>query len=307
MSSTTLAACAPVFLRVRAYFAPVLRSDEMTVPFDVATQGRFDWNTPPAGWIDAGDVAKFTPQSETVVEAVRTGTPASARTQVRKQRGASAEFVLLEWGKLQAALHSGSQHINLLSNDEALALTDGNTATTLHVATPHNIIAGDMVAVDMDYKGETGFVGSGAAGSYVSDTSVVSTDVHYVRRVTFNVARVTSVDGATVQLASPLLAGVPTAEMKVSRVVGFTAREGGDFFQEWSALFVAEGVQGDRLIFHYPRMQTAESSCARSVLRGPFEQWQMQMQMRALPVTDVVDGEEVFCYRSYLPAPMRRM
>ncbi len=33
-------------------------------------------------------------------------------------------------------------------------------------------------------------------------------------------------------------------------------REGGSFYQEWSALFVMEGSQGERIFFHYPRLQT---------------------------------------------------
>jgi hypothetical protein len=33
-------------------------------------------------------------------------------------------------------------------------------------------------------------------------------------------------------------------------------REGGSFYQEWSALFVMQGSQGERIFFHYPRLQT---------------------------------------------------
>jgi hypothetical protein len=37
-------------------------------------------------------------------------------------------------------------------------------------------------------------------------------------------------------------------------------REGGSFYQEWSALFVMEGSQGERIFFHYPRLQTVASA-----------------------------------------------
>jgi hypothetical protein len=84
-------------------------------------------------------------------------------------------------------------------------------------------------------------------------------------------------------------------------------REGGSFYQEWSALFVMEGSQGERIFFHYPRLQTIASAqetalpldeknkngLARVLLRGQF---------LGLPVTDPLDGERVVCYRSFLPA-----
>jgi hypothetical protein len=84
-------------------------------------------------------------------------------------------------------------------------------------------------------------------------------------------------------------------------------REGGSFYQEWSALFVMQGSQGERIFFHYPRLQTMvgaqeaalpldgknKSGLARVLLKGQF---------LALPVTDPLDGERVVCYRSFLPA-----
>jgi hypothetical protein len=84
-------------------------------------------------------------------------------------------------------------------------------------------------------------------------------------------------------------------------------REGGSFYQEWSALFVMEGSQGERIFFHYPRLQTASSSQEAAL---PLDSKQKSGQARvllkgqflALPVTDPLDGERVVCYRSFLPA-----
>jgi len=73
-------------------------------------------------------------------------------------------------------------------------------------------------------------------------------------------------------------------------------------------LFVLEGSQGERILFHYPRLQSMASAqettlpldgknkngLARVLLKGQF---------MALPVTDPLDGERVVCYRSFLPAP----
>jgi hypothetical protein len=94
--------------------------------------------------------------------------------------------------------------------------------------------------------------------------------------------------------------------MQVSKLVGFVDREGGGWFQEWSGLFVMEGEQGDRVIFHYPRLQAMQGATESTVaLAGPLEQVKLAAAFRALPVKDASDGETVVCFRSYLPGTMR--
>jgi hypothetical protein len=94
--------------------------------------------------------------------------------------------------------------------------------------------------------------------------------------------------------------------MKLSRVVGFCDREGASFFQEWSALFVLEGAQGDRVLFHYPRLQPMQASAEHSeTLAVPLARIRLAAAFRALPVLDASDSETVVCFRSYLPAPLR--
>ena len=130
--------------------------------------------------------------------------------------------------------------------------------------------------------------------------------MNYVRRVSLNVGRVVGIAAGVLTLGAPLIAGVPAAGMQVSRLVGFVDREGGSFFQEWSAVFVMEGEQGDRVIFHYPRLQAMQGSGeATEVLAGTMEKVRLAGMWRALPVTDAVDGERVVCFRSYLPGAMR--
>jgi hypothetical protein len=157
---------------------------------------------------------------------------------------------------------------------------------------------GETVVVDVDYTGQLGFVGSGVSGAYVK---AALTDVDYVRRVSLNVGRIASIANGALTLEQPLLAGVPTSAMKVSGVGGFCDREGSTFFQEWSALFVAEGQQGERVLWHYPRLQAmasaAEGSAASS---GGLELMRQSAQFRALPVQDSVDGENVVCFRSFV-------
>jgi len=177
------------------------------------------------------------------------------------------------WSKLTMALAAGSQHMNVIaaatpapgsgngSGSKGVAAVSlaasGSTATFLAMASTDaaKFTAGSLVAVDVDYSGQTGYVGSGVSAAYVASAAAVNSDPDYTRRVTFNVARVQSVSTTGVTLAQPLMAGVPTAVMKVQPILGFVDREGGSFFQEWSALFVIAGDQGERIFYYYPRLQ----------------------------------------------------
>jgi hypothetical protein len=164
---------------------------------------------------------------------------------------------------------------------------------------------GSIVALDADYTGQTGFVGAPISGAYVRQAL---SDVDYIRRVTFNVALVSEVNSTGLILAEPLPGGAPVAGAKLQAVTGFVDREGGCFYQEWSALFVMQGSQGERIFFHYPRLQpmvSAEESSIPLSGKSPsgHARVQLKAQFLALPVTDPLDGERVLCYRSFLPAP----
>ena len=120
---------------------------------------------------------------------------------------------------------------------------------------------GDIVAVDIDYTSQTGYVGSGVAAAYVTSSGAVAGDINFIRRVTLNVGRVTAIaSGMSSPSAARFFAGAPAAGMQISRVAGFCDREGGSFFQEWSALFIFDGQQGDRILYHYPRLQPLQGA-----------------------------------------------
>lgn len=308
---------APVTRRVRAYFAPVDRSTGAPTVFDAAQMGGFDVDAPPAPWVDLGWCNGFTRKCETRVEAVRTGAPAMARAQVRTAIDAMVALEFESWGKLQLALAAGSQQMNLLVPSSGatlngsggvaatpIALENGSTATALNVgvAAATGFLIGDLVAVDVDYVAQVGFVGSGASGGYVKQTADVGSDINYIRRVTLNIGRVSGIAAGVVQLERALLAGVPVAGMKVSRLMGFVDREGGSFFHEWSGLFCMEGEQGDRVLYYYPRLQAMQGATEKAeVLAGPLERLRLSAAFRALPVVDANDGTAVVCFRSYLP------
>jgi hypothetical protein len=165
---------------------------------------------------------------------------------------------------------------------------------------------GNLVAVDVDYTGQLGYVGTGVSAAYVQSASAVGGDVNYVRRVTLNVGVIVAIAGGVLELGSALPAGTPAIGMQISRLVGFCDREGASFFQEWSALFVMDGEQGDRVLFHYPRLQTMQGSAeVEDALTAPLQRVRLAGAFRALPVKDDNDGETVLCFRSYLPAVLR--
>jgi len=321
--NTAVKAIPPVNKRVRAYFAPVNRSTHSPTIFDPAQEGNFSLDAAPAPWVDLGWITKFARKSAAKIEPVRAGSPAVAQSQVWQQIEAQLSFEFLAWGKLQMALAAGSQHMNLLAtaagaanngsggvSASAVPVLAGSTASAVVVGGVNigSFSPGQMVAVDIDYTGQTGFVGSGVSAAYVKSAASVGSDVNFIRRVSFNVTRVSGLNSGALVLTGPLPAGVPMTTMSVVPLLGFVDREGGSFFQEWSALFVAEGQQGDRILYHYPRLQAMQGAGeAQVALSGPLSQTLLAAAFRALPVSDANDGELAVCFRSYLPAAMRQI
>jgi hypothetical protein len=319
MAANWFTAPAPVARRVRAYFAPVNRTAQTPVLFDPAEQGNFSLDAPPSPWISLGWIQEFKRKPASKTSAIMTGIPAATLEQVRETLEAQVTFEFLSWTKLTMALATGSQHMNLLATaSAATAATDGaqaapavsvqggSTATFVALASADaaRFTPGSIIAMDADYTGQTGFVGSPVSGAYVRQAL---SDVDYIRRVTFNVALVSQVNTTGITLAEPLAGGAPVAGTKLQAVTGFVDREGGSFYQEWSALFVMEGSQGERIFFYYPRLQSMAGSEEVSVpldgkQKSAHERVLLKGQFMALPVTDPLDGERVLCYRSFLPA-----
>jgi hypothetical protein len=319
MAVNWFSAPAPVARRVRGYFAPVNRTAQMPVLFDPAEQGGLSLDSPPSPWISLGWIQNFVRKAGSKTTPVMAGIPAATLEQVRETLEAQVSLEFLNWTKLTMALATGSQHMNLLAAasgatqaaDGAAAATavtvlSGSTSTSIVLAPADaaTFSTGSIIALDADYTGQTGYVGTPVSGAYVRKAL---TDVDYIRRVTFNVALVSAVTTTGLTLAEALPAGAPAAGSKLQAVTGFVDREGGSFYQEWSALFVMEGSQGERIFYYYPRLQTMagaqeavlpldgkeKNGLGRVLLKGQF---------LALPVTDPLDGERVVCYRSFLPA-----
>lgn len=319
MAASWFRAPAPVTRRVRAYFAPVNRAAQTPVVFEPSEQGKFNLDAPPSPWIDLGWIQEFARKVTSKSGSVLTGIPAAALEQVRSTVEAQVSFELLSWTKLTMALATGSQHMNLLSpasgaapaadgaqGATAVTVQDGSTATAIVLATADaaKFAAGMWIAIDADYTGQTGYVGSPVAGAYVRQAL---SDVDYIRRITFNVGFVVQASSTGITLAAPLIGGVPATGAKMQAIAGFVDREGGSFYQEWSALFVMQGSQGERVFFYYPRLQTMAGADEAPVpldskQKGGLERVLLRGQFLALPVIDALDGERVLCYRSFLPA-----
>jgi len=324
MSTAALrAAMVPVTRQMRAYFAPVNRTNEGPTIFDPAACGAFALESPPSPWVDLGWVENFARWYGTPTEVVRGGAKALPAGQYRGALEARVEFDFLQWGKLQMALAGGSEHMNVLAPGGSaspepsggtpapgVAVLPGSTASELILGAGavSAFSAGWLIAVDVDYQQQIGYVGSGIAAAYVSNPVAVMRDANYVRRVTFNVGRVAEVTATSVVLAQPLLGGAPAAGASAQRVVAFVDREGGSFFQEWSGLFVAEDESGGRVCFYYPRLSASASRRAEGVRENfpefakPISVASLHGAFLALPNADVNDGQSVLCYRSYFPA-----
>jgi len=322
------AAMVPVLRRWRAYFAPVDRATEKPVVFDPA-HGMFAPDAPPAPWLNLGWVDKLQRASLTTSDVARGGARGTAMNPFRGNLEARVEFEFHEWGKVQMALASGAQHLNVLATDAsatpqasgglalpAAGLLPGSTPQTLQLGAgaADGFAVGDLVAVDVDYQQQIGYVGTGIAAAYVRNPQDVRRDADYVRRVTFNVGRVASKTSTSLLLAQALAGGVPATGAGVQKVVAFVDREGGSFVQEWSALFVAEEASGGKVCFYYPRLVAIRAASAAGVAKdsgapetanpvsGALAALALRASFLALPEVDGNDAEASLCYRSYFPA-----
>ena len=327
MSTSPLrAAMVPVSRQMRAYFAPVNRASETPTIFDPGLSGAFPLDEPPASWLDLGWIENFERWYETPMGVVRSGAKGMPAAQYRGPLEAHVTFDFRQWGKLQMALAGGSEHMNVLAPvagdgspapsggipTAAVAVLAGSTASELVLGTggAGAFPAGSLIAVDVDYQQQTGYVGAGIAAAYVNSPAAVNYDVNYVRRVTFNVGRVAEVTATSVLLAQPLPGGAPAAGASAQAVVAFVDREGGSFFQEWSALFVAQEESGGRVCFYYPRLSPNPGASGKFAREGmaeiarPLAALSLRASFLALPHSDPNDGQTVLCYRSYFPAAM---
>ena len=310
---------APVGRAVRAYVAPVDRPSGVIMPFDPAAQGQFDLDSPPPPWLDLGWIENFQRTAATKYDALRSGPSGTITVQYRSQPEARVDFDLPSWGKLQMAIAGGSQQMNVLAvlplepaprfgrhGDSAISLAAGfhRDRANTHADQLANYNVGDIVAVDSDYTGTIGYVGAGAPAAYLSSPLNPSTQSDFIRRVTFNVSRVSSKTPTSLLLAQPLI-GVPTTGMGVQKSRG------------------VRGPRGQQLLpgVVRPVRHRRRDRRSRVLLLSPppgGSQWRGNpARIRLLrcsvtcctpactlcPPLTINDNETVLCYRSYFPTP----
>jgi hypothetical protein len=308
--------------QTRAYFAAADPVNGPTGIFDPSKDGGFLLDAPPAPWIDLGWIENFSRTSTSQIEGQAGGAAGAVSGQARRLLGARVEFEFRDWGKLQMALAGGAEHMNVLATDPsasragsggtpvaAVPLLGGSTAEELVIGAGAvaGFAAGGLVACDVDYGQQVGYVGTGIAGAYVRNPADVRQDANYVRRVTFNVGRVAQVTSTALVLAQALPGGTPAAGASVQQVMAFVDREGGAFLQRWSALFVIEEESGGRICYYYPILSpcTVKPAWTRETvaeIAKPIGEMALQAAFTALPTVDANDGAVVLCYRSYFPA-----
>jgi hypothetical protein len=312
----------PVSRQTRAYFAPIDRVNRLSAIFDPSKDHGFQLDSPPAPWIDLGWIENFQRTSTTQIEALTGGAAGAVAGQARHGLGARIEFEFRDWGKLQMALAGGAEHMNVLATDAsasragsggipvaAVPLLPGSTAVelVLGAGAVDGFDPGDLVACDVDYTQQVGFVGSGIAAGYVKNSADVRQDANYVRRVTFNVGRVAQKTATSLVLAQPLPGSAPALSASVQKVMAFVDREGGAFLQQWSGLFVMEEESGGRVCLFYPSLSPCTTKPAweresRVEIQKAISLVVLRASFTALPTVDENDGAIVLCYRSYFPA-----
>ncbi len=308
------------FGEVRAFFAPVNRATETGTVFDPAVS--FDLENPPSPWVSLGIVRNFKRMAKSTMGAVRTGPAGVMQVQFRKLVDARVSLDFREWGKLQMALAASSQHMNVLETTGAQTQASGGTAKAGHpilagstasmILLDQSVLGdysvGELIVVDVDYAAGIQTLGTGITGGVAGAATM---DADAVRRVSYNVVTVAAITPTGLQLDAPLLGGAPAVGARVQKVVAFVDREGASFFQEWSALFALDEVSGGRVYFHYPRLQAAapaeetvtELANATGATSTGLSTTALHAEFVAMASTDSNDGENVVCYRSYVPAP----
>jgi hypothetical protein len=97
-SAVTNYASLPVMSRrVRAYFAPVNRAQQIPAIFDPSQTGQFSLDAPPSPWIDLGWIENFVRKSTSSIGSLNSGLPSVAQYQVREALGATVSFRFKVW------------------------------------------------------------------------------------------------------------------------------------------------------------------------------------------------------------------
>jgi hypothetical protein len=303
------------------------------------TQGPFNTNNLPTGWVDCGWIKDFKLTPGSKIGQVRSGYRGAIRAQYRGEVGESFEFKFRESARMQWKLSTGTDPFNLINNSTPLVqpTTAGplsasgapKTAMVSYSATPLpatitvtsaaaiSVSGGMYIVADADYlTTQTGIVG--AAGIPVQPGQV--TDVDYIRKTSDFVARVVSVNANVLTLDQPFVGGgssttalapgnaTPPANAQVQVISGFAAREGGTFISEWSGLFIMDTIDAAQIAVYYPHVSIAQFRDVGAWAienQGTTDQtgYELDAMFNALAFDDPIDGETVVGYKAFYLRP----
>ena len=160
------------------------------------------------------------------------GTAGAVSAQARHALGARIDFEFRDWGKLQMALAGGAEHMNVLATDPsaspagsggipltAVPLLAGSTAVelVLGAGAVAGFQPGDLVACDVDYAQQVGYVGTGIAAAYVKNPADVRTMPTMCGELRSTWAGVAQVTQTTLLLTQALPGGVPATGRRCRR------------------------------------------------------------------------------------------
>ena len=145
----------------------------------------FALDSPPVPWLDLGWIESFVRYYDTPTDVMRSGANALAGAQFRGPIEARVEFDFREWGKLQMALggwvgeheRAGDQsrarrrrlRAEYRFGGSGVGGFDGEPACLWRRCLWVHLRAGNLLAVDVDYQQQVGYVGSGISAAYVSN------------------------------------------------------------------------------------------------------------------------------------------
>jgi len=186
--------------------------------------------------------------------------------------------------------------------------------------------ANQMIVADVDYdKVTTGFVGSAGIPVFVNNAPQ---DVDFIRKTSDFVSTILLVvSGPIAGIAGNqdalVLVGLmggggcssstnpgpttPGLTSKVQVMSGWTAREGGTFILDYSALFVLDSIDGDQLCLYYPHLSISQfkdiaNLAIPNIGTTDMTEYELDASFEALAFDDPLDGETSVGYRVWYPA-----
>lgn len=295
------------------------------------TKGPFDENNLPAGWFDLGWIKDFAMSPESKVGNIRSGYRGAVRSKVRGMVGEKMQFKFREAGRMQYKIATGTDVINLLAGGAVTSTTgpvsaSGSTKVAMISYNPAGpsvtVAAGsgslfsvnDLIVVDKDYDGVSyGLLGENATPVFQGGV----TDVDYIRKTSDFVGRITAIQSDVLTLSGKLVGGgsgtpsgnvVPQAGSKVQKLTGFTAREGGTYITEWTALFTMKCIDRSQLVVYYPHMaidtfRGINAWAIEDVGTTDETGYELETSQEAMAFDDPIDGQTIIGYRAFYPAP----